>query len=106
MTLSTRSVAGAATASSGKSMNYETDMTGSTSAPGLAIIWSKVTPHRPEFVFNASSPVQTIRFVEEDPNLIIGGCYSGQLLLWDMRAKSLPIHRSRYSSSAMDSKMP
>ena len=29
---------------------------------------------------------------------IIGGCYNGQLLLWDIRAKAMPVQRSGISS--------
>jgi dynein intermediate chain len=32
-------------------------------------------------------------------NTIIGGCYNGQLLLWDLRTKSLPVQRTGLSSS-------
>jgi dynein intermediate chain len=63
-------------------------------APGVVCIWSLALKGRPEFKFTASSPVLAVRFHEQDPQLIIGGCYSGQILLWDIRAKSLPVHRS------------
>lgn len=32
-------------------------------------------------------------------NTIIGGCYNGQLLLWDLRTKSLPVQRTGLSST-------
>ena len=63
-------------------------------APGVVCIWSLALKGRPEFKFTASSPVLAVRFHEQDPQLIIGGCYSGQILLWDIRAKSLPVQRS------------
>ena len=34
------------------------------------------------------------KFSPFHPNLIIGGAYSGQVLLWDMRAKSAPVQRT------------
>jgi hypothetical protein len=33
------------------------------------------------------------------PNLVVGGTYSGQILLWDTRAKSLPVLKSPLSAS-------
>jgi dynein intermediate chain len=32
-------------------------------------------------------------------NLIVGGTYSGQILLWDTRAKQMPVLKSPLSSS-------
>jgi dynein intermediate chain len=63
-------------------------------AAGVACVWSLALPSRPEFVFTATSPVLTAQFHPSDQHLVIGGCYSGQILLWDMRAKSLPVQRS------------
>lgn len=65
--------------------------------PGLICIWSTVHKTRPEFKFTASSPVLTARFHDQDPHLIVGCCYSGQILSWDMRAKSLPVQQSSVS---------
>ncbi|CAM9372231.1 unnamed protein product, partial [Ectocarpus fasciculatus] len=63
-------------------------------AAGVACVWSLSLPTRPEFVFTATSPVLSTIFHPHDQHLVIGGCYSGQILLWDMRAKSLPVQRS------------
>jgi dynein intermediate chain len=76
----------ASTSSSSSSLNRN-----ETEFPGLICIWSTIHKTRPEFKFTSSSPVLTARFHEQDPHLIIGCCYSGQILLWDMRAKSLPV---------------
>jgi WD40 repeat protein len=65
--------------------------------PGMVAVWSLATPARPEFRFSASSPVLTARFHPQDPHLVFGGCYNGQILLWDMRMKSLPVQRSSMS---------
>ena len=66
-------------------------------SPGLVYVWSTALKGRPEFKFNSSSPVLVARFDTQDPHLVLGGCYSGQILLWDMRAKSLPVQRSNMS---------
>ena len=36
----------------------------------------------------------TARFSPHQPNLIVGGTYSGQILVWDMRQKSLPVSKT------------
>jgi len=43
--------------------------------------------------------VLTARFSPYQPNLIIGGSYTGQLLVWDMRAKSLPVDKTTLTSA-------
>lgn len=69
-----------------------TSYTKNASAPnepsGLVLLWNVHAPSRPEYVFNASSDVLTARFSPFHPNLIIGGCYSGQVCIWDTRSKN------------------
>lgn len=45
-------------------------------------------PSRPEYLFHASSDVLTAKFSPFHPSLVVGGCYSGQVLVWDTRSKS------------------
>lgn len=67
-----------------------TSYTKNPSAPndpnGLVLLWNTHAPSRPEYVLNASSDVLTARFSPFHPNLIIGGCYSGQVCIWDTRS--------------------
>lgn len=41
-------------------------------------------------VYHPQSDVLSVAFSPFHPNLIIGGTYAGQILIWDTRAKSLP----------------
>ncbi|RFU30057.1 hypothetical protein B7463_g6290, partial [Scytalidium lignicola] len=61
---------------------------------GLVQVWNMHLHDRPEFVFHAQSDVLTAKFSPFHPNLIIGGAYSGQVLLWDNRAKSQPVQKT------------
>lgn len=61
---------------------------------GLVQVWNMHLHDRPEFVFHAQSDVLAAKFSPFHPNLIIGGCYSGQVLLWDTRAKSSPVQKT------------
>lgn len=68
---------------------------GEEESAGLVCVWSKDMHKRPELRFNAVSPVLTALFHNQESHLILGGCYNGQILLWDMRVpSSLPVQRS------------
>jgi dynein intermediate chain len=41
--------------------------------------------------------VESVFFHPFAPNLIIGGTYAGQVVIWDLRAKSAPVQRSALS---------
>jgi dynein intermediate chain len=67
-------------------------------APGLVCVWSRDLHGRPEYRFTASSPVLAAVFHSQEQHLVLGGCYSGQILLWDMKLnKALPVQRSSMS---------
>ncbi|KAL1986902.1 hypothetical protein VTN96DRAFT_5319 [Rasamsonia emersonii] len=53
---------------------------------GLLQIWNQHLHSRPEYVFHSTSDILTAKFSPFHPNLIVGGTYSGQVLLWDTRS--------------------
>jgi dynein intermediate chain len=55
---------------------------------GLVLVWNMLTPTRPEFVYTCQSEVLTCRFSDFHHHMIIGGTYSGQIVLWDAKSKS------------------
>eukprot|EP00535_Pseudo-nitzschia_heimii_P001842 CAMPEP_0197174618 /NCGR_PEP_ID=MMETSP1423-20130617/1053_1 /TAXON_ID=476441 /ORGANISM="Pseudo-nitzschia heimii, Strain UNC1101" /LENGTH=665 /DNA_ID=CAMNT_0042623561 /DNA_START=70 /DNA_END=2067 /DNA_ORIENTATION=+ len=61
---------------------------------GLALIWNLAMPNRPEHIFTCGSPVTTVRFHPTESTLIIGGCQSGQIVVWDIRAGRMPVQKS------------
>ena len=61
---------------------------------GLAMVWSLSMPNRPEHVFTCGSPVTVGRFHPSESPLVLGGCESGQLVVWDVRAGRLPVQKS------------
>lgn len=67
-----------------------TSYTKNTSSPnepnGLVLVWNIHAPSRPEYVFYASSDVLVARFSPFHRNLIVGGCYNGQVCIWDTRS--------------------
>lgn len=74
---------------------------------GIAAVWNLHLRERPEFVFHAQvrlslrlppsyqltvllstqSDILSIAFSPFHPNLVVGGSYSGQILLWDTRSR-------------------
>jgi dynein intermediate chain len=66
---------------------------------GLVQVWNIHLHDRPEFVFHAQSDVLAAKFSPFHPNLIIGGAYSGQVLLWDTRAKAAPVQKTPLTGS-------
>ncbi|RNA37259.1 cytoplasmic dynein 1 intermediate chain 2-like isoform X9 [Brachionus plicatilis] len=69
---------------------------------GTALVWNtKFKTTSPEFVFNCSSWVTSCCFAKFHPNLVIGGTYSGQIVMWDNRSnKRTPVQRSSLSASS------
>ena len=83
-----------------------TSYTKNPSAPndsaGLVLLWNTHSPSRPEYTFNAGTDVLSARFSPFHPNLIIGGCYSGQICLWDTRSSGrtgAPVQKTPMSGS-------
>ena len=69
---------------------------------GVCLVWNtRFKKDTPENIFHCQSPVMTAVFARFHPNLILGGTYSGQIVLWDNRHnKRTPVQRSPLSASA------
>ncbi|RKP39209.1 WD40-repeat-containing domain protein [Dimargaris cristalligena] len=65
---------------------------------GIVCVWNLHLRERPEFVFHSQSDILQVRFSDFHPNLVIGGTYSGQILLWDTRAKAQPVLKTPLSA--------
>ncbi|XP_055389732.1 cytoplasmic dynein 1 intermediate chain isoform X4 [Condylostylus longicornis] len=69
---------------------------------GVVIVWNtKYKKSTPEEIFHCQSAVMSTCFAKFNPNLILGGTYSGQIVLWDNRVqKRTPIQRTPLSATA------
>lgn len=69
---------------------------------GTLLVWnSKFKNTTPEYVFHCQSPIMSCCFARFNPSLIVGGTYSGQVALWDMRSnKKTPVQRSPSTATA------
>ncbi|CAG8496009.1 23735_t:CDS:10 [Dentiscutata erythropus] len=64
---------------------------------GIVLIWNLRHPEKPNHVLHSQSDVLTTTFSDFRPELVIGGTYSGHIMLWDTRAKSSPVHKTSFS---------
>jgi dynein intermediate chain len=71
-----------------------TPRSGELQSDGLAVVWNLSMQNRPEHIFTCGSPVTSGRFHATDSTLVIGGCQSGQLVVWDVRSGRLPVQKS------------
>ena len=74
--------------------SYTKNPTAPHEPDGLVQVWNTHMHDRPEYVFTAQSDILTAKFSPYHPNLIIGGSYGGQVLLWDTRAKAAPVQKT------------
>lgn len=52
-------------------------------------------------LFSFQSAVMSATFAKFHPNLVVGGTYSGQIVLWDNRSnKRTPVQRTPLSAAA------
>ncbi|KAH7911054.1 WD40-repeat-containing domain protein [Hygrophoropsis aurantiaca] len=66
---------------------------------GIVAVWNLHLLERPEFIFHSQSDVLSVTFSPFHSNLIFGGTYSGQILLWDTRSKHLPVLKTPLSAA-------
>ena len=79
----------------GKPLMPKQGNSGTNDAAGLVCLWHSAVTASPEKMLTAPSPVLASRFHADDQNLVLGSCYNGQILLWDLRMNSsMPIQRS------------
>ncbi|XP_023668755.2 cytoplasmic dynein 1 intermediate chain 1 isoform X5 [Paramormyrops kingsleyae] len=69
---------------------------------GVALVWNmKFKKTTPEYIFHCQSSVMSVGFARFHPNLVVGGTYSGQIVLWDNRChRRTPVQRTPLSAAA------
>ncbi|XP_046704019.1 cytoplasmic dynein 1 intermediate chain 1 isoform X2 [Silurus meridionalis] len=69
---------------------------------GVVLVWNmKFKKTIPEYIFHCQSSVMSVGFAQFHPNLIVGGTYSGQVVLWDNRShRKTPVQRTPLSAAA------
>ncbi|OQR82407.1 cytoplasmic dynein intermediate chain [Achlya hypogyna] len=67
-------------------------------ADGVVLLWSSNMPSHPEYKFTCNSQVMSACFNPYDRHVLLGGTYSGQVVLWDTRAKHTPVQKTTLST--------
>lgn len=82
--------------------SYHNNQESPNEPDGVVSVWNtKFKKDTPEEVRHCQSAVMSTCFAKFHQNLILGGTYSGQIVLWDMRVnKRTPVQRSPLSASA------
>ena len=63
-------------------------------ANGLILLWSLAMRKAPEFTLTCQTEVTSAIFHKFNPKLVVGATYTGQILIWDTRGKSLPVQKT------------
>ncbi|CUG91928.1 Hypothetical protein, putative [Bodo saltans] len=57
---------------------------------GIALVWDFIDPMHPRFILEAPHEVVVIKFNPSRPNIVVGGCTNGQVVMWDLnRSKNV-----------------
>ncbi|XP_057708050.1 dynein, cytoplasmic 1, intermediate chain 2a isoform X1 [Corythoichthys intestinalis] len=82
--------------------SYNNNMDAPHEPDGVALVWNmKYKKTTPEYVFHCQSAVMSTAFSKFHPNVVVGGTYSGQIVLWDNRSnKRTPVQRTPLSAAA------
>lgn len=83
--------------------SYNSNQDNPNEPEGVALVWNiKFKKTTPEYIFHCPSPVTSACFAKFHPNLIVGGTYSGQIMVWDNRShKHTPVQRTPLSALAV-----
>eukprot|EP00033_Pygsuia_biforma_P002585 GCRY01002860.1.p1 GENE.GCRY01002860.1~~GCRY01002860.1.p1 ORF type:complete len:602 (+),score=127.77 GCRY01002860.1:214-2019(+) len=66
---------------------------------GVVLAWSLAMRQRPEHTFTHQAPILKAQFLPFSPQLVVGTTYTGQIVLWDIRAKQSPVQKTPLSTS-------
>ncbi|XP_061548998.1 dynein, cytoplasmic 1, intermediate chain 2a isoform X2 [Phycodurus eques] len=82
--------------------SYNNNMDAPHEPDGVALVWNmKYKKTTPEYVFHCQSAIMSAAFAKFHPNVVVGGTYSGQIVLWDNRSnKRTPVQRTPLSAAA------
>ncbi|EDQ84795.1 uncharacterized protein MONBRDRAFT_39146 [Monosiga brevicollis MX1] len=65
-------------------------------------IWNLDKPNAPEQTLSPSSPLVSLQYNPKDVHVLLGGCYNGQIALWDVRKGSRPMATTPIEASHRD----
>ena len=76
-----------------------------TQQSGLIQLWSLTNRKVPDYVINYQTEITSAIFYKDNPNLVIGGSMTGQILLWDVKSgRAVPEQKSPLGIGTKDDK--
>ncbi|XP_030289808.1 dynein axonemal intermediate chain 3 [Sparus aurata] len=75
-----------AVALTGKKEAQFIDSTTAVTRPSLILFYSFSDPSNPQLLLECPVDISAFEFCPSDPNIIVGGCVKGQVVLWDISA--------------------
>ncbi|KAI5058000.1 hypothetical protein GOP47_0028015 [Adiantum capillus-veneris] len=87
----------AAACSESKSFDERLQVSGKPSN-SYVMIWSFSDPIYPQIILESPSDIFSLRFNPTKPTLIAGGCYNGQVILWDISAAEEQVGKNEKES--------
>ncbi|KAK0069497.1 WD repeat-containing protein 63 [Biomphalaria pfeifferi] len=66
--------------------------------PSIILIWSFTDPIHPQLILEAPDDIYSFAFNNTNPNYIAGGCYNGQIILWDITSHADRLKQQRGSN--------
>ncbi|CDJ30035.1 dynein intermediate chain, putative [Eimeria mitis] len=72
------------------------------SLPTCALLWDPRHPNEPVTELSSPSPAVSLAFNTKISDMLIGGCYSGVVCLWDLRKGTKPVEVSGSGTSHYD----
>uniref|UniRef100_A0A6Q2X424 WD repeat domain 63 n=1 Tax=Esox lucius TaxID=8010 RepID=A0A6Q2X424_ESOLU len=67
--------------------------------PSLILFWSFSDPINPQLLLECPDDVFSFEFCPSDPNIIVGSCMNGQVVLWDISAHVERLQGTRSSDT-------
>ena len=61
---------------------------------GLIELWSLANRKSPDYTINYQTVLTTSIFHPFNPKIILGGTYTGQIVMWDTKSKPIPVQKS------------
>lgn len=68
-----------------------------------SLVWDMGDPMHPKFILESLYEIAVIRFNPGRPNIIVGGCMNGQIVVWD--TDRIPAHLAAIANNAANNKL-
>ena len=61
---------------------------------GLIQLWSVANKKAPTYTINYQTEITSALFYNYNPNIVLAGSFTGQIIMWDVKSKPTPVQKS------------